>query len=561
MRPAQLASKAEDAASKLSRLVDSPQVVQLLQRPLPALPTAAQRAVLASCTSSLQQLLHALPDNPSNDSGRAALVELLRGVLRHQAVHCTGVLLVWLQQQQQQQQPQQLAAALLSVQALGVLNCSAAVAELMINMTQQLLQSGVIASWAELMQQLLLLQQQEASTGRAGECSGALKMFHVMFVLLKMWVPATPFNVATAVQAALPLLQQLQCYGRILTTATPPAAAGDSSCAAMFSAYIKLQLGSVEFAYQLCYLHSKQQLETAVAAHASSCLREPAVALLLLQLLAGYTMLLHQQHNEQQHLQQQQQQQQQSGKQQLRADLLPIPAFHQHPDLLQLLPGGQAYLDKAAAGSSDLPPEVLQQDGLQLLQALAAPLQQLQLTAGDDPVRTNAVLQAMLKIVLAFEAAADYASAPSSSSSSAQQVSWGYLLQLQQHSRRGAAAVAAFDAKWPGWQSDLGTFALGAAMNDELRLRIEQQYTDALELCRALAAAAQLPLVCNNPACERLSRDEMVPCREMQRLHQAVRTQRCTWVEFPNSRHMDAYEANRELYWPALRGFMQQNVH
>ncbi|WIA21964.1 hypothetical protein OEZ85_004325 [Tetradesmus obliquus] len=55
--------------------------------------------------------------------------------------------------------------------------------------------------------------------------------------------------------------------------------------------------------------------------------------------------------------------------------------------------------------------------------------------------------------------------------------------------------------------------------------------------------------------------DEMVPFRQMQRLHQAVRTQRCTWVEFPNSRHMDAYESNRELYWPALRGFMQQYVH
>jgi hypothetical protein len=34
---------------------------------------------------------------------------------------------------------------------------------------------------------------------------------------------------------------------------------------------------------------------------------------------------------------------------QLRADLLPIPAFHQLQDMLQLLPGGQAYLDAAAA--------------------------------------------------------------------------------------------------------------------------------------------------------------------------------------------------------------------
>jgi hypothetical protein len=168
------------------------------------------------------------------------------------------------------------------------------------------------------------------------------------------------------------------------------------------------------------------------------------------------------------------QQQQQQSKQQLRADVLPIPAFHQ--DMLQLLPGGQAYLEASAklaktckpspdflvhagsccyamyrhlclsfskpadqqyapalsaaavrlvlelqllaaaehqrcdqqqqgdpaitavllsnstrllhtlikaaaqASGSCLPPEVLQQAGLQLLQALAAPLQQLQLS-------------------------------------------------------------------------------------------------------------------------------------------------------------------------------------
>jgi hypothetical protein len=63
---------------------------------------------------------------------------------------------------------------------------------------------------------------------------------------------------------------------------------------------------------------------------------------LLLLLLAVYTMLLHQHHSEQQ-----QQQPLQSSKQQLRANLLPIPAFHQHQDTLQLLPGGQAYLDVA----------------------------------------------------------------------------------------------------------------------------------------------------------------------------------------------------------------------
>jgi fermentation-respiration switch protein FrsA (DUF1100 family) len=54
--------------------------------------------------------------------------------------------------------------------------------------------------------------------------------------------------------------------------------------------------------------------------------------------------------------------------------------------------------------------------------------------------------------------------------------------------------------------------------------------------------------------------DEMVPFKQMQRLHHAVRTQRCTWVEFPDASHMDAYETNKEMYWPALRGFLEQYV-
>jgi hypothetical protein len=55
-------------------------------------------------------------------------------------------------------------------------------------------------------------------------------------------------------------------------------------------------------------------------------------------------MLLHQHHEEQQQ-QQQQQGTSQVRKRQHRADLLSITAFHEHLDMLQLLPGGQAYLD------------------------------------------------------------------------------------------------------------------------------------------------------------------------------------------------------------------------
>lgn len=92
MRPAQRAKKAEEAANKLSSLVCSPQVTQLLQQPLPPQPTAAQIAVLDSCSSSLFKLCNTLPDElPNTDAGRAAAVQLLRGVLRHHPVHSAGV--------------------------------------------------------------------------------------------------------------------------------------------------------------------------------------------------------------------------------------------------------------------------------------------------------------------------------------------------------------------------------------------------------------------------------------------------------------------------------------
>jgi hypothetical protein len=103
-------NQAEDAASKLSSLVRSSKVAQLLQRPLPAQPTAAHQAVLASCSNGLLQLLRALPDKlcrSGSPTASEASIQLLDSVLRHQAVHCAGVLLWWLQQQ-----PQQLVAAL-----------------------------------------------------------------------------------------------------------------------------------------------------------------------------------------------------------------------------------------------------------------------------------------------------------------------------------------------------------------------------------------------------------------------------------------------------------------
>jgi hypothetical protein len=79
-----------------------------------------------------------------------------------------------------------------------------------------------------------------------------------------------------------------------------------------------------------------------------SLLQHPAVAELLLQNMIACTAQLHQRNMVYKQQQQQgKQQPNQPVKQQHRADLLHIPAFHQ--DMLQLLPGGQAYLDASVA--------------------------------------------------------------------------------------------------------------------------------------------------------------------------------------------------------------------
>ena len=54
--------------------------------------------------------------------------------------------------------------------------------------------------------------------------------------------------------------------------------------------------------------------------------------------------------------------------------------------------------------------------------------------------------------------------------------------------------------------------------------------------------------------------DEMVPPSQMRRLHQAQRTEECYLVEFPEAHHMDAYDSDPELYWPALKTFFDKCV-
>jgi hypothetical protein len=95
------------------------------------------------------------------------------------------------------------------------------------------------------------------------------------------------------------------------------------------------------------------------------------------------------------------------------------------------------------------------------------------------------------------------AAADSHSSSNSQQVKWGYLLRLRQSNPQWAAALAAYEAKqqllWEDIESwPLPSSAAGAA-------QLTQHCTAAVELCRALAAAAPITVVCNNPSCESLA--------------------------------------------------------
>jgi hypothetical protein len=171
--------------------------------------------------------------------------------------------------------------------------------------------------------------------------------------------------VSTVVCAALPLLQQLQRSGPPLPAAAAAAGCGVSDIGFMQKCYQLVQIEAAQFLQCLSTLfhQRKQDLSAEVLMQVGRLISDPASFQLLLQLLASHTMLLHQQHTT--YLQQQRLQHtpgssssssgqgvsQQAGhsSKQLRVDRLPIPCFHGHQDMLQLLPGGQVYFDTAAA--------------------------------------------------------------------------------------------------------------------------------------------------------------------------------------------------------------------
>jgi hypothetical protein len=225
--------------------------------------------------------------------------------------------------------------------------------------------------------------------------------------LLQLWlqnITATPSLVLAVVRTLLPLVQQLQSCGPQLIEAAAAAAAGSAyqqNCACMLqTTFLEVQQTVAVMLFTLDPMDndivSQLQLEGDVAQQVQGLLNEPAVVELLLQNLTASTAVMHKYHvayrqkeqqqqevqqpkkqQETQQLQQQrhapagyssssssaagsrlklQQQQQpaQSTKQQLHADLPPIPAFH--TDMLHLLPGGQAYMAgiTAALASSNM---------------------------------------------------------------------------------------------------------------------------------------------------------------------------------------------------------------
>jgi hypothetical protein len=244
-----------------------------------------------------------------------------------------------------------------------------------------LLSSGFLSSLYACLPAMVRLTQQQLSSSAALIDSWmplpcmltcAQHLLHCWNVMVEERGPAL---LQTLVCTLLPLVQQLQGCGSLLMQPAAAAAAAARSAptasvqAGSSSSSCEHQLLCALFGIQkaastvLSVISGLEKLDAGAAAEVLRLQTDPTVAEMQLQLLVVWAALLHKQHTEQQQMQQlppgaaiasssssssstQQQQQQQPAKQRHRADLLSIPAFHQ--DMLQLLPGGQAYLDAAA---------------------------------------------------------------------------------------------------------------------------------------------------------------------------------------------------------------------
>jgi hypothetical protein len=269
--------------------------------------------------------------------------------------------------------------------------------------------SGLLASISASLPAFAQRTQQQLAAGyEAAGWEGPLTQLLACLVLnlLDLWklsISDMPSLVPVMVRTLLPLVQQLQaCAPQLLQAAAAAATVqtAESVTSMLQKGFIRVQQAVLDVLGELLQGEVDSKLpppDVSAQEQVFGLLRHPAVATTLLHNLIAYTALLHQrdvayqqqqqqqqedsqqdaqkqqrqqqqQHDlitvasndhdstsQDQNLQQQQQQQQQQPKkqqqqqpkQQLRADLLPIPAFHQ--DMLQLLPGGQGYLDAAAA--------------------------------------------------------------------------------------------------------------------------------------------------------------------------------------------------------------------
>ncbi len=67
-------------------------------------------------------------------------------------------------------------------------------------------------------------------------------------------------------------------------------------------------------------------------------------------------------------------------------------------------------------------------------------------------------------------------------------------------------------------------------------------------------------LTCTRGAALPPPQDEMVPVQHMYKLRSLQRAKSCDWVECPTASHMDAYDADPHIYWPALTSWLKEKV-
>jgi hypothetical protein len=338
-----------------------------------------------------------------------------------------------------------------------------------------------------------------------------------MRLVLHMWkvaMPEAPLLLPAVLPTLLPLMQQLQSCGRLLlllpqrswrlqaagSTASTEAAPSDDGAENINEAVFQFHEDASNLVFMLHVL-AAEQVGAAASQQISSMLQQPPVQQLLLQLLTTCAVMLHQDHtaHQQQHGAADQGSSSSSSSSASRgrattteaakwppkvhADLLPIPALH--IAWLTSLPGGQAYLDGAAAVVAQQPTEVQRQRfcwwqaGKNLI-ALCSALEDSFLP-GSEPLRRDAHVLSANAVQLVLEL---------------QLLAAGAVQRLREHPQSTAEADADFLRDWTSqvlfWSNTLlqyQTRAILQAGSSCLPPEVLQQA--GLQLLQALAAPVQ----------------------------------------------------------------------